>query len=283
MWIPDFDILRKSGDGASGEVWIARNRSGSLVALKTIEKSWLAADELTGLRSYFLIAGAPHLIRIFDIGEVGNILYYSMELADNLACGEHYIPASLGNLLRRKLRLSPDETRQIGRKLLDGVETLHRHRLIHRDIKPDNILFVGGEPKLSDVGLVCPVSHSRGFCGTPGFIPPERLLPGAGDCNDADDLYALGKVLYCCLTGNDAGEYPSFPRSLVSPECSSLNQVILTACSRNPALRFQSTEEFLHGLSGVRPRWRRWMGFLPVLFDRSESAGKAAAATHPEN
>ena len=195
MRIPDFDILWKSGDGASGEVWIARNRAGSLVALKTIVKSEQAARELAGLRSYFQIAGAPHLIRILHIGEIENVLYYTMELADNLGTEEHYIPATLGNLLRKRKRLSPAETIELGRKLLDGLETLHQHGLIHRDIKPENILFVEGEPKLSDIGLVRSVSHSLSLGGTLGFIPPERLKSGVGAKDSTDDLYALGKVL----------------------------------------------------------------------------------------
>lgn len=249
MRIPDFDILWKSGHGASGEVWIARNRAGSLVALKTIEKSEQAARELAGLRSYFQIAGAPHLIRIFHIGEVGNVLYYTMELADNLGTEQVYIPATLGNLLQKKKRLSPAETIDLGRKLLDGLATLHRNGLIHRDIKPENILFVGGEPKLSDIGLIRSVTHSLSLGGTLGFIPPERLKSGTGGKDSADDLYALGKVLYCCLTGNAVEEYPSFPHSLLSPEYSHLNEVILTACNKNPALRFRSAGEFSRSLT----------------------------------
>ena len=263
MQIPDFEILWKSGCGASGEVWIARNRAGSLVALKTIEKSEQAAGELAGLRSYFLIAGTPHLIRIFHIGEVDNILYYTMELADNLGTNERYIPATLDNLLRQKKRLSPAETAQLGRKLLDGLETLHQNRLIHRDIKPENILFVGGKPKLSDIGLIRSVSHSLGIGGTLGFIPPERLKAGTGAMSSADDLFALGKVLYCCLTGNDVEEYPVFPHSLLRPEYSQLNKVILTACNRDPAKRFRSAAEFSRALGRGAIGKRR---LLPSFF-----------------
>ena len=82
--IPDYKILKKCGHGAYGEVWIARNRAGRLVALKTVWKSELIGKELAGLRNYSRIAESPYLIRIFHIGETGTILYYTMELADNL-------------------------------------------------------------------------------------------------------------------------------------------------------------------------------------------------------
>lgn len=255
--IPDYKILKKCGHGAYGEVWIARNRAGRLVALKTVWKSELIGKELAGLRNYSRIAESPYLIRIFHIGETGTILYYTMELADNLGSDELYIPATLGNLLKQKTRFSPAETVRLGEKLLAGLKTLHQTGLVHRDIKPENILYVNGEPKLSDIGLVRSVSQSLSLGGTLGFIPPERLKSSSGSGSNTDDLYALGKVLYCCLTGNSAEDYPSFPPSLLSDEFSRLNEVILTACNKNTGLRFQTTEEFQNALTNGIPRKKR--------------------------
>lgn len=262
--IPDYELQHKCGSGACGEVWIARNRAGAPVALKIVEKSEQVARELAGLRSYSRITDAPHLIRIFHIGEAAGSLYYTMELADNLGSDTLYIPATLTNLLARQKRLSPAETIELGQKLLQGLELLHRAGLIHRDIKPDNILYVNGEPKLSDVGLVRAVSQSLSLGGTLGFIPPERLKSGSSSRNNADDLYALGKVLYCCLTGNDVEDYPSFPPSLLSAEHSRLNEVILTACSRNVSLRFRTAGEFRRALTeGLTSRRRLWNKLFP--------------------
>ena len=122
----DYEILKKCGHGAYGEVWIARNRAGALVALKTIEKSEQIEKELAGLRCYSRIADSPHLIRLFHIGEIGNTLYYTMELADNIGSEELYIPATLGNLLKQKKRFFPTETVELGEKLLSGLESLHQ-------------------------------------------------------------------------------------------------------------------------------------------------------------
>ncbi len=275
--IPDYGILQKCGHGAYGEVWIARSRTGSLVALKIVEKSEQIAKELAGLRSYSRIADSPYLIRIFHVGEVGDTLYYTMELADNLGTGTLYVPAILAGLLKRKRRFTPGETIELGGKLLSGLAVLHRAGLVHRDIKPENILFVNGEPKLSDIGLVRSVSQSLSLGGTLGFIPPERLKSGSGGKNSADDLYALGKVLYCCLTGNSVEDYPSFPLSLLNDEYSRLNEVILTACNKKTSLRFKTAEEFRDALSnGVSHkkrfrntafRMRYWgIGVLAAMF-----------------
>lgn len=263
MKIPDYDILCKCGHGAYGDVWIARNRAGGLVALKTVGKSEQIGKELAGLRSYSRISGSPHLIRIFHVGEVENVLYYTMELADNLGSDSLYIPATLGNLLRKKKRFSVAETVELGEKLLSGLKTLHQAGLIHRDIKPENILYVNGEPKLSDIGLMRSVSQSLSLGGTLGFLPPERLQSGSsGTRGNGDDLYALGKVLYCCLTGNKVEEYPSFPLSLLSDEYSHLNEVLLTACNKNAVLRFRSAGEFELALLGGIPRGKRFRNTL---------------------
>ncbi len=275
MRIPDYDILWKCGHGAFGEVWIAQTRAGSLVALKTIGKSEQIEKELAGLRSYSRIADSPYLIRIFHIGEAGSMLYYTMELADNLGSEEHYIPATLANLLKEQNRFAPAETVELGLKLLAGLEALHGAGLVHRDIKPENILFVNGEPKLSDIGLVRSVSQSLSLGGTLGFIPPERLKSGSGGKSCADDLYALGKVLYCCLTGNGVEDYPSFPVSLLDDAYSSLNEAIRAACGKNITLRFKTPEEFRNalenGISGkqriraVAYRLRYWGAGLLLL------------------
>lgn len=277
MKIPDYDILRKCGHGAYGDVWIARNRVGALVALKTVEKFEQIEKELTGLHSYSRISGSPHLIRIFHVGEKENVLYYTMELADNLGSDSLYIPATLSNLLQTKKRFSVTETVELGEKLLSGLKALHQAGLIHRDIKPDNILYVNGEPKFSDIGLMRSVSQSLSLGGTLGFLPPERLKSGSS-CgrSNGDDLYALGKVLYCCLTGNNVEEYPSFPLSLLCDEYSHLNEVLLTACNKNAALRFRSAEEFeLALIDGIPPgkrfrnslfRMRYWgIGIVVVI------------------
>lgn len=258
----EYELIQKCGSGSYGEVYVARNRAGGRVALKRIEDPERISGEFAGLRSSSRIPDFRHLIRIFHVGEFGNTLYYTMELADNLGSGERYIPSTLANVLQRKGRFSPAETVALGRKLLQGVSVLHRAGLIHRDIKPENILFVGGEPKLSDIGLLRSVSQSLSAGGTIGFIPPEKLAGSFPERNPSDDLYALGKVLYCCLTGNRAEDWPAFPGSLVSRECRELNQVLLAACAKSRIQRFRKAEEMEQALISGIPRGKRALSLL---------------------
>src|SRR6266702_295149 len=85
---------------------------------------------------------------------------------------------------------------------------MHANGLVHRDVKPSNIIFVNGVPKLADIGLVADISEARSFVGTTGFIPPEG--PGTPQA----DLYSLGKALYEMSTGKDRQDFPQLPSDL---------------------------------------------------------------------
>jgi eukaryotic-like serine/threonine-protein kinase len=85
---------------------------------------------------------------------------------------------------------------------------LHAQGLVHWDAKPSNILFINGQPKLADAGLVASVDDARSLVGTPGFIPPEG--PGTPEA----DIYSLGKVLYEAAFGKDRHEFPQLPANV---------------------------------------------------------------------
>ena len=246
--IQPYKLLARCGRGAYGDVYIAEDSIGRRVALKTVEKS-AAAREISGLQHYAKISNSGNLIRIFHIAETPDFLYYTMELADDLNPGnkdpEQYIPATLSNIMAQKKRLSPGETLRIATELLRGLQDLHKNQLVHRDIKPENILMINGVAKLSDVGLVRNINHLLSFGGTLGFIPPERLQTNESGQTREDDLYAVGKVLYCLLTGFPPEKYPQLPPDLVNqPGVREWNNLITTACNRNPLSRFRSAEEF---------------------------------------
>ena len=138
-----------------------------------------------------------------------------MELGDAATPGWELNPANYHPLDLAALcsanhgRLPARECARIGAQLCDALHFLHSQDLAHRDIKPRNIIFVNGIPKLADIGLVTHVEAPLSFVGTEGFVPPEG--PGTPQA----DIYSLGKVLYEMSTGRDRQEYPELPTNLI--------------------------------------------------------------------
>ena len=198
------------GQGAYGSVYLVCDAVGTFYALKIVRKTsdnW--EREFRGLKHYKnQVPEHPNLIKIFHIEDCGDFFYYTMEAADNWGETNNYTPATLANLIKMQGSLSPDTIRTIFDGLLDGLEHLHNADVIHRDIKPDNIIFVDGVAKLSDIGLLDTATHTLSLVGTQDFVPPEYLLGDAKNPTPEIDLYALGKTLYCAFSGNDANQFP---------------------------------------------------------------------------
>ncbi len=241
----NYKLLCSCGRGAFGEVFMAEDLVGRLVALKILPNSPAGERELDGLRHYRRIAEEhPNLVRIFHIGSTGREFYYTMELADNLETASgRYRAATLEEAIRRNGPLDTADVLRIGHAVLRGLACLERNGLIHRDIKPSNIIFVDGVPKLSDVGLITDITRSVSVAGTFGFLPPETL-EGTASGGRSGDLYSLGKVLYCALTGLPPQKYPWIPREIPLAVCRQFRPVLNKACSREPEKRFQCTLEF---------------------------------------
>jgi tetratricopeptide (TPR) repeat protein len=158
-----------------------------------------------------------------------------------------------------------EECIQIGLRLTEALAHMHRQGLVHRDVKPSNIIFVGGMPKLADVGLVAAVDEARSFVGTEGFIPPEG--PGTPQA----DLYSLGIVLYVLSTGKSHQDFPEPAAELRAAanhtQWLEFDAVVHKACQANARERFQSAEAMheelalLAGGQSVRQKrvvQRRW-------------------------
>ncbi|MEM7387012.1 MAG: PEGA domain-containing protein, partial [Verrucomicrobiota bacterium] len=140
---------------------------------------------------------------------------------------------------------------------------LHENGLTHRDVKPSNVIFVHGKPRLADIGLVAE-SGQHSFVGTEGFAPPEGPgSPGA-------DLYSLGMVLYELLTGKDRLDFPELPEEVKIPDEDRkrwvrLNRVLCKCCHQKPGERFQSGVELRDALQTMA-RGRFWTRKRVVIF-----------------
>lgn len=240
--IPDLEIIRQIGKGAYGEVWLARSLTGAYRAVKIVwredfddERSFVR--EFEGILNYEPIArnipGLVHILHVGQSNEPSPFYYYVMELADDARTGIHINPA---DYVPRTLRsdkqqygnrpMPLDYSLEVGSQLAHALQYLHSEGLTHRDVKPANVVFVNGRPKLADIGLVAHADQ-RSFVGTEGFIPPE------GPGTPRADVYALAKVLYEITTGHDRLDFPELPDE--KPEGSSrkkwlaLNNIICTA------------------------------------------------------
>ena len=259
-------LKQKCGEGAYGEVWLAEDPVGARLALKIIRVSGRYSErELAGLR-YYKDCNHPNLLKIRHVEIDDDRICCTMDAADDLNHGRgEYLPDTLANRLRKSGRLERGEITALLEGLLAGLEELHRHGLVHRDIKPDNILWVSGRPTLADAGLIAPEGKGS-FVGTPGFMSP-KLLSGKGSADASDDFYALGKVVYCALTGLPVGEYPSIPENMTISAGGGLNRVLRESCSRpvSSAAEFRKlmTEEKKPGPG--RSLLRRWLFLLPVV------------------
>ena len=268
---PDYELIHPPfGEGAYGKVWLARNAVGQWQALKVVylanfqNSSGPYDREFSGISKYKPLSDKhPGLLRVdFVSRQREGYFYYVMELGDSIEPGwekepARYKPRDLVSERARSPghRLPVRECIRIGLILTDALEFLHGNGLIHRDIKPQNIIFVGDQPKLADVGLISdirPGDKERTFVGTPGYMPPPPERPGTAQA----DIYALGMVLYVISTGRDAAFFPNIATTLVNAdeptEFMPLNRVILKACNPDIAERYNTAHELRQGLGEVQ-------------------------------
>ena len=237
-------LLQKCGSGAYGEIWLAEDAIGTRVALKILHGKY-SEREVSGLKRY-KDCNHPNLLKIRYVEINDDLICYTMDAADDLNHGHgEYLPDTLANRLNKFGRLDGKEITAMVEDLLAGLEELHKHGLVHRDIKPDNILWVNGRATLADVGLIAN-DGDNSLVGTPGFLSP-RVMEGK-PAEASDDFYALGKVIYCAMTGLAAKEYPSLPADMTISVDANLNRAVRESCT-NPV---HSTAEFRELLSQKR-------------------------------
>src|SRR5262249_42033762 len=151
-----------------------------------------------------------------------------------------YVPRTLRSDLNRHGRLVTADCVRVALDVAGGLAELHRHGLVHRDVKPGNIIYVGGRAKLADIGLVSVGGEGRTFVGTEGYIPPE------GPGSPAADLYALGIALYETSTGYTPERFPDVPSEWFADnagqEALEFHEIILKACEGQRERRYKSAD-----------------------------------------
>jgi len=272
------------GEGAMGAVYLAEDtRRGGPVAVKVLVPQLAQDDRFRQrfLRESRLAASLdhPHIVPIVAAGEEDGVLYLAMRHIDG---------SDLRELLRREGRLEPERTLQLLGQVAEALDTAHAAGLVHRDVKPGNVLVTQGpegeHTYVCDFGLARHVSSAsslttdRGLIGTIDYIPPEQIEGGSID--GRADVYSLGCVLFECLAGARPFDRESElsvvfahlnePPPLVSdlrPELpEAFNSVFATALAKSPEDRYSTCGELRDAARAAvrgktvarrRPRGRR--------------------------
>ena len=266
-----YDILELLGSGGMGVVYRAYDREvGEAVAIKALrpDLGGIDATLLERFKQELRLARRithRNVVRTYDLGEVDGLYYITMELVRG---------TTVAMLIREAGRLDVPATLTIGKQVCRALEVAHDEGVIHRDVKPQNLLVDhAGFLKVMDFGIARLAEHhsepGRGLTaagvvvGTPQYMAPEQLFGEPVD--GRADLYATGAVLFECVTGRPVFEAPSLvallarhlddappdPRRLNTDVPESLAAAILRALARKPQDRWPTASHFLHALEQV--------------------------------
>lgn len=272
-----YTLLRQLGSGAVAEVWLAEAADGARVALKLLlpdasaaaEKALAAEIEVLGRLEH------PGIVRLLSSGRSGGRAWFVMEVLDGLD----------GLALGERLRTRPvaerlERVRTTGVQVAEALGYLHRSGLVHRDVKPANVLWADGRAVLADFGLATAVGTAgQGFAGSVAWAAPEALL--GGTATPAADQFSFGLVLYWLLTGvrpfaegrrSRPRELPRPPSELDPTVSSELEAVVFRCLALAPADRFPDMAAVAATLTHAAP------AASPLLAGRQAAAEQIAAA-----
>jgi formylglycine-generating enzyme required for sulfatase activity len=263
--VPGYEILGILGHGGMGVVYRARQtQANRLVALKMIGAVEHASptERLRFRIETEAVARLqhPHIVQLHEAGEVRGQPFFSLEFCDGGTLTEQL----------QKQRPSPREAAALIETLARAMHYAHLRGVVHRDLKPGNVLLAGAErvPKITDFGLAKridaearDVSQSGAIMGTASYMAPEQAAGKVRDTGPSADVYALGALLYECLTGRPPFEGPQHvvlvsvlndepvpPSRLGAKVPADLETICLKCLSKEPARRYASAEGLANDL-----------------------------------
>jgi TolB-like protein len=274
----DYELLEEIGRGGQGVVFRAWQRSlGRTVALKIIGAGqWATTAHLKRLRREAEAAAKlnhPGIVSVYEVGERDGTCYFSMRFVEG---------DPLDEVVSRGA-ISVRHAAELIAKVARTVQYAHEHGILHRDIKPGNILLdANGEPHLTDFGLARLVEHgstitgSLEVMGTPSYMAPEQAVGNNAAVGKTTDVYGLGAVLYELLTGQPPfsggttyetirlllDSEPRQPRLWNRKIDRDLSAVCLKCLEKNPRFRYSSALELAEDLE-------RWLRHEPIRAKRS--------------
>jgi serine/threonine protein kinase len=284
--LQQFELRSKIASGGMGTVYRAFDLTlERMVAVKLMKRELI--DDAKALDSFYREARAcaslnhTNIIHIYTFEEVAEERFLVMELADR---------GSLDSRIEKNHRLPELDVLDIGIKIASALDLALKHNLLHRDIKPGNILFdADHEPKLVDFGLARTAESDgaaeEGTWGTPYYVAPEKIRRDPETF--LSDMYSLGGTLYHALTGHTPFEAPTIeelviahvqtpltPPNEVVPEVTQpTSDALVKVMAKDPAERFLSYDVFIMALEAARSQ------LLRERYAQPESAQKSKGKT----
>lgn len=261
MMIGDrYEILEKIGTGGMSDVYKAKcHKLNRFVAIKVLKQEFSEnANFVSKFRTEAQAAAGlmhPNIVNVYDVGEENGIYYFVMEMVEGI---------TLKKYIEKKARLSVKEAISIAIQVSMGIEAAHNNHIIHRDIKPQNIMISKeGKVKVTDFGIAKAATSNTitsNVMGSVHYTSPEQARGGYSD--EKSDIYSLGITMFEMLTGrvpfngettvaiaikHIQEELPS-PREYVPEIPVSVEQIVFKCCQKSPDRRYQSMAELIDDL-----------------------------------
>ena len=255
-----YEVLSKIGAGGMADVYKGRDTMlNRYVAIKVLKKEYREnKDFVRKFRSEAQAAAGllnPNIVNVYDVGEDRGLYYMVMELVEGITLKEY---------IQKKGRLSTKEAISIAIQMCTGIEAAHKHNIIHRDIKPQNIIISKeGKVKVTDFGIARAVDSntvSSSAMGSVHYVSPEQAR--GGYCDAKSDIYSVGITMYEMITGRVPFDGDSTvtvamkhlqenitPPSQYAPDMSkALEKIILKCTQKSPERRYESTTVLIQDL-----------------------------------
>ena len=284
-----YEIIEKIGSGGMATVYKARDLVlKRFVAIKILREEYTTDNEFikrfnTEAESAASLAH-PNIVSVYDVGKEGNLYYIVMELVKG---------KTLKEIIVEDGRMGWKWSVKIAKQIASALETAHRNNIIHRDIKPHNIIITEeGVAKVTDFGIAKAVSNSTitAFGTTIGsvhYFSPEHAKGGYTDAKS--DLYSLGVVLYEMVTGKvpfDADtpvsvalkhmqEKPMEPIKLNPAIPQSLNDLIMKAMEKEPSMRYSTATEMIQDLDRIIKNPEVGVARNPDIMGKAQKIGES--------
>ena len=257
-----YRLLRRIGSGGMADVWLAEDpHLQRQVALKVLHSRFAQDREFVDRFRREAEAAAslqhPNIVSVFDRGEVEGTYYIAMQLLEGRSLKE-LIDAGL----------TPEQAVGLVRQVLEAAGFAHRNGVVHRDLKPQNVIVdADGKAIVTDFGIAragaSEITQAGSVMGTPHYLSPEQAQ--GFDVTAVSDLYSIGVILYEALTGRvpfeadsavaiamkQVSQTPQLPSSINPNVSPALDAVVMRALEKDPGQRFQSASAFIAALDAA--------------------------------